>query len=502
MSDAEFAAGTVLGEYTTIQRCGTGAYGQVYLARDGAGRRCAVKVLSPDRRSERELNGLLRFRQVSHPALLRIHRLGALPDGRIFYSMDAADNAGASEDAYEPDTLARRMRVYGTLPPDELKRILLELASGLAELHRAHLIHRDIKPENILFIDGRAVLADAGTVDDAEGASLVGTPEYLPPEVRLGKRAPAAEDDCHALGKVLYSALTGEPPRMFPGTPHTLESPEAIALFRVAERACTPPGLSVYEFRRLLEHPETLRPRHRARRILFVGAAVAVCLAVAAVAVILTPTKRMPETATVDPTPATSEPRSPDGPVVIRRIRPVRLDSAAIVSEIKAKEAGMRTEIARANSPKVTPVDEKRRELEGQGKNAERGRSASGTERTDGSPTLEELLVKYERSAGEQRIVDRWLAEYTVWLGRINRAGLNEDKTRVAELIAEMKNRLPYGITDFCRDEIGIKKLLAAVSRDRSRLDSRRLELLLQYRRDALKKLLASLPADELAKWR
>ena len=44
-------------------------------------------------------------------------------------------------------------------------------------------------------------------------------------------------------------------------------------MFRVAVRACTPPGLSVYEFRRLLEHPEMLRPRHRARRILLVGAA-------------------------------------------------------------------------------------------------------------------------------------------------------------------------------------------------------------------------------------
>ena len=390
MSDAEFAAGTVLGEYTTIRRCGTGAYGQVYLARDGAGRRCAVKVLSPDRRSERELNGLLRFRQVSHPALLHIHRLGALPDGRIFYSMDAADNAGASEDAYEPDTLARRMRVYGPLPPDELKRIMLELASGLAELHRAHLIHRDIKPENILFIDGRAVLADAGTVDDAEGASLVGTPEYLPPEVRLGKRAPAAEDDCHALGKVLYSALTGEPPRMFPGTPHTLGSPEAIALFRVAVRACTPPGLSVYEFRRLLEHPEMLRPRHRARRILLVGAALGLT---AAAFWVVRSTSVAPKTNVADSqtaAPATAAPsrfpervdryagrskdeRKLDGAIRIRlegvkmnlqtaeRNRRAFLDRDLDLPEQQTRVDELRAELERLEKMLKLPLEEKRR---------------------------------------------------------------------------------------------------------------------------------------------
>ena len=241
--------------------------------------------------------------------------------------------------------------------------------------------------------------------------------------------------------------------------------------------------------------------------IVLFAAAVAVCLAVAGAAVILTPTKQTP-TATVDPEPTSSAVRRreetppPNGSVVIREIRPTRRNSAELLSEMKDKDAELRARIERVKSQKATPVDEKRRMQEEHGKHGERGNSASGTKRTDGSPTLEELLANYERSAEEQRIVDRWLAEYTVWLGRINRAGLRGDKTEVAELTAAMKDKLPYGITDFCRDEIGMKKLLAAVSQGRTSIDGRRLELLLRYHRDGLKKLLGRLTADELAKWR
>ena len=400
MTEAEFVAGSALGEYTTILRCGAGAYGQVYLARDGQGRRCAVKVLSPDRRGERELNGLLRFQRVSHPNLLRIHRIGVLSDGRIYYSMDAADNAGIGEETYEPDTLARRLSVYETLPPGELKRIMLELVSGLTELHRAHLIHRDIKPENILFVGGRAVLADAGTVDDAEGASLVGTPEYLPPEVRMGRRDLTAADDCHALGKVLYTALTGESPRKFPSTPHTLESPEQIALFRVAERACTPPGVSVYEFRRLLEHPELLRPQRRARRLLIFGALSGLIAAAVIAAAVIgrkpkhspvvpeTPVATLREASTVPPAPRPAarppervdryagrpnEERKLNGSIRIRlegvkmnlqtaeRNRRTFLDKGLDIPEQQTRVDELRAERDRLEAMLELPLEEKRR---------------------------------------------------------------------------------------------------------------------------------------------
>ena len=124
MTESEFSAGSVIGDFTVLARCGAGAYGQVYLVRDGRGRRLALKVLSSDRRGERELDGLLRFRRVRHPDLLRVGDPGTLPDGRVYYTMDAADNASGTDGAYEPDTLARRMRASGSIPPAELERLV------------------------------------------------------------------------------------------------------------------------------------------------------------------------------------------------------------------------------------------------------------------------------------------------------------------------------------------------------------------------------------------
>ena len=106
----EFGSGDVIGSFTVLSPCGEGAFGQVYLVRDAEGRRFALKLLSPDRRGERELNGVLRFKRVTHPNLLFIDRFSTLPDGRVFYTMALADNAASAPGAYEPDTLARRLR--------------------------------------------------------------------------------------------------------------------------------------------------------------------------------------------------------------------------------------------------------------------------------------------------------------------------------------------------------------------------------------------------------
>ena len=317
MSESFFHSGEDIGGFTVLHPCGAGAFGQVYLVRDANGRTRALKVLSADKRGERELDGLLRFQRAAHPNLLHIDRLSSLPDGRVFYTMDAADNAVSAPD-YVPDTLARRLRERGALPPDELKRIMLELVSAVAELHRTHLLHRDIKPENILFVNGRATLADAGAVGEVGGTTFIGTPEYLPPEVCTQKRAFTAADDCYALGMVLYSALTGEAPRKFPSTPRTLDR-EAAALFKTAERACTPPGVSAYRFRELLEHPET--SSRRSRRSAFILAAVAVCLVLAGGAAALTlrkktpPPPAAPDAPPQTATPVTAAPVEPVEPV-------------------------------------------------------------------------------------------------------------------------------------------------------------------------------------------
>ena len=462
-----FHPGDTIGGFAVLVHCGAGAFGQVYLVRDGSERKLALKVLSPDRRGERELAGLLRFQRATHPNLLRIGKISTLPDGRIFYTMDPADNAATPPD-YAPDTLARRMRERGPLPPGELKNIMLELAEGLAALHRTHLTHRDIKPENILFINGRATLADAGAVGEFDGSTLVGTPDYLPPEVCLGKRAFTAADDCRALGLVLYSALTNEAPRKFPSTPLTLALPEEIALFKAAERACTPPGVSAYRFRELLRHPEKAAPRRKRRRIAFAAATVLTLCIISAVTTAAYLKKRQPT-----PAPA------PDQKEVSVKY------SKAFVQKMKSDGAELHAEQERMRSPAVQPVGMNRR-----------------NEVNSAEPTAAELVNKYRLPGDGEKLVGRWLAVCADFDRRTSLAYTVRNDALVAKLTAEKKAKLPYGIADFCGNEMRSRKLIDILLRDYTPAKRQQLETALQYRRDALEKFLKKLPPEELAKWR
>ena len=223
----------LIGAYRIISEAGRGTYGIVYYVENTlSGQRLALKVLH-GKQEKRELEGLIRYRECRHPNLLQIHHIDRLPDGRLYYTMDAADNRAS--DGYEPDTLAARERVS----PTELLPILNALLDGVQELHRHRLIHRDIKPDNILFVNGVPVLGDIGLMAQSGHSSLVGTPYFMPPEVISGKRSPDEASDIFAIGRVAYVALTGMEPFQYPQLPSDLpkDAAQILAFCRAANAA-------------------------------------------------------------------------------------------------------------------------------------------------------------------------------------------------------------------------------------------------------------------------
>src|SRR5262249_45006017 len=115
------------------------------------------------------------------------------------------------------------------LAGDDILRIGVETAEGLAAAHSQGLIHRDVKPANILLENGgRGKLTDFGlarAVDDSATSRLgvaVGTPEYMAPEQARGE-AVDHRADLFSLGSVLYAMCTGRSPFRADGTMATLK---------------------------------------------------------------------------------------------------------------------------------------------------------------------------------------------------------------------------------------------------------------------------------------
>lgn len=98
-------------------------------------------------------------------------------------------------------------------------------ARNLTFLEQASAIHRDIKPGNLLITaDGRMITLDLGLARNTEGHSqqvtqnydILGTAEYLAPEVARGEQGVTPAADAFSLGVMLHQMFTGRIP--FRGT--------------------------------------------------------------------------------------------------------------------------------------------------------------------------------------------------------------------------------------------------------------------------------------------
>lgn len=201
------------GDWNLDREIGRGAYGVVYLATNGKGKRAAVKVCRRedvgDERYERELRGAKLYSAIPpQEGLIRMFELVEEPWG--FYAvMELADDEfnhrSLEVESYRPKTLASVIDGEKALPLSECVKLGIKLAKGLVALQRHHLLHRDIKPGNVLFVKGRPVLSDPGLVVEAsEAVSRVGTPGYLPPEGFI-----AESSDIYCLGQTLKAASFG-----------------------------------------------------------------------------------------------------------------------------------------------------------------------------------------------------------------------------------------------------------------------------------------------------
>ncbi len=249
----------VLGDrYELLEELGRGGMGVVYRAHDRTlGRDIALKVLQVAGRVDAET--IERFQRearaaaaLDHPNIVRVHDVGALPDGAPYYTMEllsGQDLAHAITD--------------GHISPKEAVEAVRQVSLALFYAHQKGILHRDLKPQNIflrrdpaldskadaptvqagtpaaagevhaLLLDfGLAKLAEsdlaahadqqAGSARGSQGrksmqsltrsGEIFGTPAYMPPEQTHGAKDVDARADIYSLGAALYHALAGRTP--------------------------------------------------------------------------------------------------------------------------------------------------------------------------------------------------------------------------------------------------------------------------------------------------
>lgn len=203
-----------LGNYVILGVIGSGGMGLVLKARDpGLERIVAIKVLKPELAAnatarKRFVGEAQKAAAVTHDHVVTIHGVGeanGLPHIVMEYVVGVS--------------LEERIRRTGPLKVEEILRIGMQAASGLAAAHAQGLVHRDVKPSNILLENGieRVKIADFGlarAMDDlrvTHDGVIAGTPEYMSPEQARDEPIDH-RSDLFSLGAVLYAMCTGRSP--------------------------------------------------------------------------------------------------------------------------------------------------------------------------------------------------------------------------------------------------------------------------------------------------
>lgn len=197
--------------FELLRVLGKGAHGKVLLVQEkSTGALLAVKILRKQHIVEHnqvdhtisEKNILTTIR---HPFIVSLERCFHTSD-KVYFTMEFMKGG----------ELFQHLRKIRQFTEKQTKFIAGCLILALGHLHDHDLIYRDLKPENILLDEqGYCKLTDFGfsksvTVNDT-ARTFCGTPEYMPPEVILG-RGCNRQGDWWSLGVLVYEMIYGIPP--------------------------------------------------------------------------------------------------------------------------------------------------------------------------------------------------------------------------------------------------------------------------------------------------
>jgi serine/threonine protein kinase/CRP-like cAMP-binding protein len=196
-----------------LRTLGSGTFGRVKLVRHKkSGMPFAMKILSKkqillNKQQQNVMNEKNLLSKCDHPFLLKLYQ--TFKDSKKLYLLVEFVQGGELFQYLhcQPNSI-------GKITEQHAKFYFSHVLLALEYLHEKNIIYRDLKPENLL-IDPQGYLkvVDFGFAKIVEDRTytLCGTPEYLAPELVLGKGHNRGVD-YWALGVLLYEMVVGSSP--------------------------------------------------------------------------------------------------------------------------------------------------------------------------------------------------------------------------------------------------------------------------------------------------
>jgi serine/threonine protein kinase len=253
--------------FELLTRLGGGLLTSVYAARDlAADAPCAVKVIREDWEDQATAVKLLQ-REARACLAVRHRHLVALRQAHVtvapfFLVMELLPG----------ESLRRRMRRDYRLEAATAVWVARQTAEALAALHRAGFVHGDVKPDNSRLLgNGNAILLDLGFAHrPGENAAILrqgyvlGTVDYLAPELCTSAPADDAGSDLFSLGVMLFEMLTGQLPYPAGSIDQTIRRHETERPADLRRLAPELPAALAQLVNRLLARDPADRPRAQA----------------------------------------------------------------------------------------------------------------------------------------------------------------------------------------------------------------------------------------------
>jgi serine/threonine protein kinase len=204
-----------LKDFDILKVLGKGSFGTVFLVRKRDVRKIfAMKVLHKDKlqktkqithtKTEREI-----MEKITHPFIVKLQ-----------YAFQNESNLYFVTEFMQGGELFFHLKAHGPFREDKALLYICEIILALEHLHKHGIIYRDLKPENILLDkSGHIKLTDFGLSKysknynhpETKAFTICGTPEYLAPEILLGKGYDKTVD-WWSLGVLIYEMQIGLSP--------------------------------------------------------------------------------------------------------------------------------------------------------------------------------------------------------------------------------------------------------------------------------------------------